>query len=286
MRPILTLVLCAAVVSCTGDSEPTVEIRRDGSERVGDQAGRNPVCLQTGPFIADGTIPLDPAGSGDAERVRNIRSGVREGCERIVIDFSGEEGAADSAGEVRAEVLRDLGVVRVELLDVEAVDPRATDRRLEGRLGRAVYSVWSAEGQWVFVDIHLGEAAEAAVSVLEDPARVVIDLRPGGSAIPPAPRSADRVVVLTPRPGPATWPIEVSGYSRTFEANVVFRLEQDGEQIEETFTTATAWVDAWGCFSTTIEDGPSGAVRLHVGEHSAKDGTWEGVAIDLDIGER
>jgi hypothetical protein len=119
--------------------------------------------------------------------------------------------------------------------------------------------------------------------VLEDPARVVIDLRPGGSAIPPAPPPADRVVVLTPRPGTATWPIEVSGYSRTFEANVVFRLEQDGEQIEETFTTATAWVDAWGYFSTTIEDGPAGAVVLHVGEYSAKDGTWEGVAIDLDM---
>jgi hypothetical protein len=281
----LTALFVTVLVCCTGDSgEPTVEIVRGGVERENGSEGRVPVCLQTGPFVEDGAIPLDPAEPGDADKVRNIRAGVREGCERLVIDFFAGESAASSVGEVRAEVLRELGVVRVELLDVETVDPRATDRRLEGSLGRAVYAVWSPEGRWVFVDVHLRAAAEAAVSVLEDPARVVIDLRPGGSAIQPARASADRVVVLTPRPGPATWPIEVSGYSRTFEANVVFRLEQDGEQIEETFTTATAWVDAWGYFSTTIEEGPAGAVRLHVGEHSAKDGRWEGVAIDLDMG--
>jgi hypothetical protein len=49
------------------------------------------------------------------------------------------------------------------------------------------------------------------------------------------------------------------------------------------FTTATAWVDAWGHYSLVIPEGPTGPVVLHVGEHSARDGTWEGVAIRLQL---
>jgi hypothetical protein len=98
----------------------------------------------------------------------------------------------------------------------------------------------------------------------------------------PAPRG-DRVVVLEPRPGAASYPLAVTGYARTFEANVVVRLEQDGQEVYDDFTTATAWADAWGYFSFTIDQGPSGPVVLHVGEHSARDGTWEGVAIELEM---
>jgi hypothetical protein len=88
-------------------------------------------------------------------------------------------------------------------------------------------------------------------------------------------------VVLEPRPGPASYPLTITGYARTFEANVVARLEQGGEEVLETFTTATAWVDAWGHFSFTIDDGPTGPVRLHVGEYEARDGAWEGVVVEL-----
>src|SRR5690606_30879585 len=140
------------------------------------------------------------------------------------------------------------------------------------------WAVFSPEGRWTFVDVHLAAAAEAAVTTLDSPARIVIDLRPGGPALPaPATRST-RVVVLRPRPGDATYPLTVTGYARTFEANVVVRLEYEGQDVHDDFTTATAWIDAWGHFSFTIPSGPTGEVTLHVGEHSARDGAWEGAA--------
>jgi hypothetical protein len=135
----------------------------------------------------------------------------------------------------------------------------------------------------VYVDVHLADAAEAHVSLLREPARVVVDLRPGGGALPPPPARDARVVVLEPRGGPASYPLTVTGYSRTFEANVVARLEQGGEEVFETFTTATAWVDAWGHYSLSIPRGPAGPVTLHVGEYSARDGSWEGVAVELEM---
>jgi hypothetical protein len=190
---------------------------------------------------------------------------------------------ATRAGEVRAQVLRDLGVVRVSLRGVEWVDPEATDATFDGSLARAAHAMWSPEGRWVDVDLHLAAAAEAHVTTLTDPARVVIDLRPGGGPVPPSPVTGGAVIVLQPRPGEATYPLTVSGYARTFEANVVARIEQGGQTIQETSTTATAWADAWGHYSITIQEGPLGPVMLHIGEYSARDGTWQGAAVELKM---
>lgn len=243
------------------------------------------VCLQGDAWTADGTMTVAAgAADADADRVDALRWEAHEGCERFVIDLADADGEpASGAGEVQAELLRGLGVVRVSLRDVGRVEPDATDTSPGGALAGDAYAMWSADGRWIDVDLHLADAAEAQVTVLEAPARVVIDVRPGGGAVPePAPR-AQRVVVLHPRPGEASYPLRVTGYARTFEANVVARLEQDGETAADTFTTATAWADAWGHFSLEFADGPSGSVRLHVGEHSARDGTWEGVEVALEM---
>lgn len=243
------------------------------------------VCLQGDPFVADGSIEVDGAGgSADAHEVSGLRAAAHEGCERFVIDLAAEGGdPAATAGDVRAEFLRRLGVVRVHLRDVEMVDPLATEATFGGPMARAAYSVWAPEGRWVYVDLHVGDPAEAHVFALESPARVVVDLKPGGGAIPEPTDEVNNVVVLEPRPGEASYPLTVSGYSRLFEANTVVRLEVDGEEVLEDFTTATAWADAWGHYSVTIEDGPTGAVTLHVGDYSARDGTWSGAEIELSM---
>ncbi len=253
----------------------------DGAEAAD---GGVPVCLRGDRYVARGPVDVGIADAGGAQAVGGLRWHRYDGCERVVIDLLGADGgAAAGAGQVSAEVLRDLGVVRVALRGVSQVEASATDSTFPGPLARAAYAVMAPEGRHVYVDVHLGKAAEASVSVLADPARVVVDLRPGGGAVPvPAP-TGQRVVVLEPRPGRATYPLTVTGYARTFEANVVVRLEHEGRDVHEAFTTATAWVDAWGHYSLTIPDGPAARVVLHVGEYSARDGTWEGVDVPLDM---
>lgn len=242
------------------------------------------VCLADGGFVGNGAVTVEPPAGGDAREVSDLRWSRHEGCERFVIDLAGDDGApALSPGVVSADVLRDLGVVRISLREVEQVDGDATEASFDGQLARSAYAVRSPDGPWMFVDLHLREAAEARVIVLDEPARVVVDLRPGGAPLPAAPAVDQRVVVLEPRTGSATYPLTVTGYARTFEANVVARIEQDGEELGEVFTTATAWADAWGHYGMTIEDGPPGPTTLHVGEHSARDGTWEGAEVALDM---
>jgi hypothetical protein len=273
----LTL-LALTLVGCPG---PADDARP--APPVGEPAGGDlPVCLLGEPFVADGVIPLGPPAAGDADRVQALRWERHDGCERLVIDLSGENGMAASApGPVEVEVIRELGVVRVSLPGVRSVEPDATDARFAAGLARAAYAVWSPDGRWTYVDLHLADEAEAFATLLDDPARVVVDLRPGGGALPAPPAADGRVVVLEPRPGAASYPLTITGYARTFEANVVARLEEDGEDVHVAFTTATAWADAWGHFSLTIHAGPTGPIRLHVGEYSAKDGTWEGAVVEL-----
>jgi hypothetical protein len=271
----VSLVLLLA--ACPGADDPAEPV--DPADAGAETAA---VCLQGEPFVASGEIPLDAPPNGDAAEVSDIRWEEHPGCERMVIDLAAADGqAAGVVGAVRAEVLRDLGVVRVTLPGVESVEQAATDATFRGQLARAAYVMWAEQGRWIDLDVHLAGPAEAHVTTLGEPARVVIDLRPGGGAVPPAPVSDDRVVVLRPRPGEASYPLEVTGYARTFEANVVARLEHQGRAVADSFTTATAWVDAWGHYTITFADGPSGPIVLHVGEYSARDGTWEGVAVEL-----
>jgi hypothetical protein len=241
-------------------------------------------CLEGDTYVEEGVVPLDGPAVGDAREVRDLRWAAHEGCERFVIDLAGEDGEpASLVGAMRAEVFRDLGVVRISLVHVDGVDPGATDAVFEGPIAAGAYAVVAPEGGWIHVDLHLQEAAEAHVFVMEDPARVVVDLRPSGGPVPEPPTIGDQVVVLQPDPGQTTYPLEVEGYARTFEGNVVVRLEQHGEDVYEDVTTATGWTDAWGRYSFTIEDGPAGRVQLHVGEHSARDGSWQGAAVELEM---
>jgi hypothetical protein len=276
----LLLAACTPAEDEDGAGEPDRPDLADEDAAPGDA----PVCLQGGPFVADGALDVRDAGPGDGDRVRALRWEAYDGCERFVIDLAAPGGEpAARAGRVEAAVLRELGVVRIDLRDVPSGNHEVTDARFDGPLVRGAFTVHSPDGRWIFVDVHLAEASEAFVMTLSDPARVVVDLRPGGPAIPPPAPREGHVVVLEPRPGMATYPLRVTGYARTFEANVVARLEHAGREVHEDFTTSTGYVDSWGHFQFTIPDGPAGRVTLHVGDYSARDGTWEGVSVDLEM---
>ena len=89
---------------------------------------------------------------------------------------------------------------------------------------------------------------------------------------PPPPVVVTTVVGVEPE-----FPLTVEGYSRTFEANVLARI--DGELVA--LTTAADWVETWGEFQLVIESGPDSPEELFVGSDSPRDGSPEGVFIPL-----
>lgn len=239
------------------------------------------VCLEDDGFAAAGELPVRPQPEPPATgfRIAALHWEEHGGCERVAIVLGDAE---DGVPFWRAELLRDLGILRIHLPGADAVAPTATDAAFDGELVRAAYVVRPFAGGH-FVDLHLAAPAEARVRFDDETGSILVDLRPGGGPLQPPAARQGLVVVITPRPGEAGYPLQVTGYGRTFEANVVARLEQGGEDVFLTFTTANGWLDAWGEFSMSIPDGPSGPVTLHVGEYSAADGTWSGVAVELNM---
>ena len=244
-----------------------------------------PACVRGEPeFSEDGLVATLGTGAGDAASIGNVRWEIHEGCERVVVDLLTADGApAGTLGESSVGYRAESGVIRI---DLPAVETGIADAKIEGGLAQRMFVVRTATGN-LAVDIHLGSGVAALVraSEIREPARVVVDIaqRAGDDLQVIAPLVVDNLVLLTPAPGPARYPLNVSGYARTFEANVTARLVVDGSISAAESTTAADWLDAWGEFAVTFETGPPGDVTLLVGEVAAADGHLEGGAIRLHL---
>lgn len=82
------------------------------------------------------------------------------------------------------------------------------------------------------------------------------------------------ILVESPTPGAAVdSPVEVTGLSNTFEANVRYEVtDAGGAVLDDGFTTATAGTGTWGTFAFTT-DLPAGDVVITVFQESAEDGS-------------
>lgn len=70
-----------------------------------------------------------------------------------------------------------------------------------------------------------------------------------------------------------TSPITISGEACTFEANVQWKLLQDGKVVQEGFTTASSGCPERGQWSITITDLTPGNYTIEALEYSAEDGS-------------
>lgn len=229
----------------------------------------------SGNFTSRGPIARIADDGGDAANVTGVISEQLEGCDRTTILLSTASAApATGAGPVSVEWVDDLGVVRVRLGDVQAT--AVSDQVLESLVLDRLYVVRGLDGS-LFVDLITSQPSSAQARVESDPARVVIELIPSPDGVATQPVSGGLVVVTTVVPLDPDFPLTIEGYSRTFEANVLARI--DGELVG--LTTAADWVDTWGEFILTIESGPDDPGELFIGEDSPRDGEPVGVTLAL-----
>jgi hypothetical protein len=230
-----------------------------------------PDCDPAAFTIEDGALPAPPASGADSAAAATGRMTLaNEGiCHEFALEFPG--------GATGGSLMRSFGIVRFPLRASLAGVGQADSAFADSTIA-AAYVVHGLDGAY-FLDVHLAGPAKASSRPRTDPRHVGVTLAVGGGAIPvPAPR-ARNVVVLEPRGGAARYPLTVRGYARTFEANVQGWIE--GSPGTRTHTTAADWSQTWGEFELTIPSGPSGDVKLFVGEESAQDGTPIGVTIPL-----
>jgi hypothetical protein len=237
-------------------------------------------CPQDVVFVDSGRISRIDQPTSDTNILGLISWNVVDGCERFGLDFDTNEGApATTPPSVIAEYLPSLQVIRIRLDVGQTI---VTDQLVETDLVDRLYVVRALDGG-MFVDLHLSNPAQASVEVSNSPARLTLELQPGNAIFEGVAATSDRAVVVFPPEGSVFGgPVEVSGYTRTFESNVLIIATSGDELVAESNTTAADSLETWGEFETVVEL-PPGEASIFVGEEDAEDGGLVGVTVNVVV---
>lgn len=228
-----------------------------------------------------------PAQAAVPDAIQNVRFGDHTTFERAVIDLGHGGAPAQSAPTFSSSYRQGDWIVRVNLPSVTG-----TVRTDGSGLGRAISKYYvvrsrSSAGS-LFVDFHLTGAAKSVnVFEMDNPARIVVDVTPGGTTLSPRPVTGASTVVTRPRADNLVGPdaFTVSGYGRPFEASGVWRIKNaSGAVVSRGIYTTSDWMMTWGAykFSGSYPSSLSGHKgTLQVGDLSPKDGSFRGVSAPL-----
>ena len=235
-------------------------------------------CVEDLDFVGSGQVARIDQPSSDANILGLISWDTNEGCERFRLEFETNDGApATTPPSVAVEFLDSGQILRIHL-DLERTV--LTDQLVETSLVDRLYVVRAIDGG-LFVDLHLAAPSEARAAVRNSPAGLTVELHMGAQPFTGEATVSDRAVVLEPVPGADTDAIvEVNGYARTFEANVLVIATTAGQTVAEANTQAADWTETWGEFRTSVEV-PAGAISLFVGEESPNDGALTGAVVEI-----
>lgn len=233
-------------------------------------------------FISRGGETELGMAEGSGTHLADIELSEHQGCERLLITLA-DAGGNPAAGvpPVQAHLDEETGLLRITF-DDRVRTTSITDLESSGLVER-VYVVRGLDGR-MFVDVHLASFAAARVRAGESPGQLVVDLRPEGGTPARQPAVSQFVVVTRPLAGSVAYPLEVTGYSRTFEANVLgWLVDPQGVETGYVITSAADYIEMWGEFRLRIDEGPDGPAVLMVGDFEPRDGEFKGVTIDLDL---
>ncbi|HEX2728711.1 MAG TPA: Gmad2 immunoglobulin-like domain-containing protein [Rubrobacteraceae bacterium] len=217
------------------------------------------------------------------DTVKGVRFGDHTTFERAVIDL----GPGNLSPDYSSSYREGDWVVRVKLPTVDST------LKTGGKgLGRAISRYYVVRTRntagGMFVDLHLTDAARSVrIFDLNDPARIVVDVVPGGQLLYPSPAVGPRTVVMRPRAGTEVGPgsFVVSGYGRPFEARGAWLIKDGSGNVVRRGMYATGdWSAAWGAFGFTPGYPPTLSGHrgtLVVGAYSSRDGRFEGISIPL-----
>ncbi len=280
MRQVATGVLAVLLAACAGNGVGASTTTMGVPTTAEPTTTLPPVveCPGTGEFEEGGGIADIDGAESDSRTIGRISWEVSDQCESFRFEFETSEGApATTVPSVTIDHLESFQVIRIAM---EVESTVLTDQLVETDLVDRLYVVRALDGA-MFVDLHLSQPAAARASAQSSPAALTLDLKPGFVPFEGEASVGDRVVVVSPTAeSEVDRLVQMMGYSRTFDGNVLFLVTTDGETVLETTTTAADYITTWGEFrAETIL--PAGRSSVFVGEASPEDGTLEGVIIDL-----
>jgi hypothetical protein len=239
-------------------------------------------CPEDDGFVDGGRVLRLDQPTSDTNTLGLISWMAVEGCEQFTFRFETTEGAPATTPPT---IVADFSDSRQVLSVWTAADSSVvTDQLVESPLVDRMFVVRGLAGG-MYIDLHLESPAQARAEVSNSPARLTVHLEPGIDPFDSTAVYGPSVVVTGPGAGTqavAGIPLDVTGYARTLEANVVIVATIGGQLVAETTATAADSTETWGEFSTPILL-PPGEVSLFVGEPGLVEGEPIGVTIDLTV---
>lgn len=219
-------------------------------------------CPQGDVLVADGQLLQFQHPASDGSRIAGVSWRTSGTCQVVSLSFATADGApATTPPALTARLLREAGVLRVE---TGATDSVVIDQLVEeGQVERLFVPV---DGEGLrFVDLVLSGPTVARGRVLTSPARLELELQPGGPDEIGRPLMTSQLVVVEPGSAAAMEPIlDVSGYSTG-------RLEDVHIALLDRETTVTdvplALEDSpgrWSAFHLVVPMGDSPYDTLHL----------------------
>jgi hypothetical protein len=281
---VIPVALALSIVACSPDDQALVTTTTgETTLPAASPTTTTPLvagCDDQAEYVEGGTIGVVENPTSDSTTIGTISWDAGDSCEVFTIAFVTGEGAPPTTPpSVRAFYVSQSPIIRL-VLDVDSTV--ITDQLVETKLVERIYAVRALDGG-MFIDLHLAAPTQARIELKSSPARLELDLQPGIVEYPSSAATSDFVVLASPLDGAVvSGELEITGYTRTFEANVLVILTAGDHVLAETNTTAADWVETWGEFRTTLAVEP-GDVTLFVGDASPDDGSLEGVLIDLAV---
>lgn len=234
-----------APASDTTAPAPTVD---SAETTVPDQA-----CPEGEAMVSDGRLAGADRPGADGATIGTLGWRSSGECETVTISFATADGApATTPPSLVARIQRDAGILRVE---TEATSSLIVDQLVESPLVGAVFVPTTDEGTR-FVDLTLTEPVIGRARILTSPARLEIDLQPGGTPDLGSPLVTQDLVIVEPPARAGESPIvDVSGYAFGPEQEITLEVVLGNDVIESTTLVVGGEEGRWAALDTAIQVG-------------------------------
>lgn len=188
-------------------------------------------CPEGDVMLADGRLLGFDRPDSDGTRIAGITWQSTGQCQVLTVTFATDDGApATTPPSIDARLLRNAGVLRIDTASTGSV---VVDQLVEeGSVERLFVPV--DEDDFRFIDLVLSEPAVARARVLTSPARLEIELEPGGPDVG-RPLISPRVVLVEPGSAAvAESVLDIAGYSTGEIESLDLAVLRNDEEVDET----------------------------------------------------
>lgn len=219
-------------------------------------------CPEGDVMLTEGQLLSWERPTADAARVAGIGWRLVGNCQAVTVSFATDDGApATTPPTLTARLLRSEGVLRI---DTAATASVVSDQLVEEGLVERIFVPVDADGNR-FVDLVLTGPVVVRARLLTSPARLEIELQPGGPTDVGRPLVTDDLVLVEPGIGAQVEPvIDVDGYSLGLTEELTVAALRGGAPIFETTLPLAADTDVWTAFGGPLQVGDQPYDRVQI----------------------